>query len=81
MSTRSAPYWDVCPKLRNALFKHNRAGYLDLAVEKTAIKSDDLRTPGIRRLHRRDERPLRRLAKDKRRHAARPCRTAAIRRK
>ncbi len=32
-------YWDVCPKLRQALFKANRSGYLDLAVEKSAIKS------------------------------------------
>jgi type I restriction enzyme M protein len=32
-------YWDVCPKLRQMLFKVNRPGYLDLAVEKSAIKS------------------------------------------
>ncbi len=32
-------YWDVCPKLRQALFKANRPGYLDLAVEKSAIKT------------------------------------------
>ena len=32
-------YWAVCPQLREALFKPNRPGYLDLAVEKTAIKS------------------------------------------
>ena len=31
-------YWDVCPKLRQMLFKTNRSGYLDLAVEKSAIK-------------------------------------------
>jgi type I restriction enzyme M protein len=31
-------YWDVCPQLRQKLFKPNRPGYLDLAVEKTAIK-------------------------------------------
>ncbi len=31
-------YWAVCPKLRKALFKKNRSGYLDLAVEKSAIK-------------------------------------------
>src|SRR5437588_295203 len=31
-------YWAVCPKLRNTLFKKRRAGYLDLAVEKAAIK-------------------------------------------
>jgi type I restriction enzyme M protein len=34
-----APYWEVCPGLRKALFKPNRDGYADLAVEKTAIKS------------------------------------------
>ena len=32
-------YWDVCTKLRQMLFKTNRSVYLDLAVEKSAIKS------------------------------------------
>jgi type I restriction enzyme M protein len=32
-------YWEVCPQLRKALFKENRPGYLDLAVEKSAIKT------------------------------------------
>ncbi len=32
-------YWDVCPQLRQALFKDNRPGYLDLAVAKERIKS------------------------------------------
>lgn len=32
------PYWDVCPQLRQTLFKANRPGYLDLAVTKQAIK-------------------------------------------
>jgi len=32
-------YWEICPKLRKALFKPNRSGYLDLAVDKTAIKT------------------------------------------
>jgi len=32
-------YWAVCPQLRHALFKPNRSGYLDLAVEKSSIKS------------------------------------------
>jgi type I restriction enzyme M protein len=32
-------YWAVCPNLRQTLFKENRPGYLDLAVEKSAIKS------------------------------------------
>ncbi len=31
-------YWAVCPQLRKKLFKQNRPGYLDLAVEKVAIK-------------------------------------------
>ena len=31
-------YWDVCPQLRHELFKDNRPGYLDLTVEKTAVK-------------------------------------------
>jgi type I restriction enzyme M protein len=32
-------YWDVCPKLREMLFRPNRPGYLDLAVEKSVIKA------------------------------------------
>jgi len=32
-------YWEVCPGLRKTLFKHNRPGYVDLAVDKAAIKS------------------------------------------
>ena len=32
-------YWAVCPKLRHVLFKANRPGYFDLAVDKAAIKS------------------------------------------
>ena len=32
-------YWAICPELRHSLFKENRPGYLDLVVEKTAIKS------------------------------------------
>jgi type I restriction enzyme M protein len=31
-------YWDVFPKLRATLFKPNRKGYVDLAVEPSAIK-------------------------------------------
>ena len=32
-------YWDVCPQLRQVLFKDNRPGYLDLAVDKQVVKS------------------------------------------
>lgn len=32
-------YWNVCPKLRETLFKANRSGYVDLGVDKAAIKS------------------------------------------
>jgi type I restriction enzyme M protein len=32
-------YWDVCPQLRHTLFRDRRLGYVDLAVEKSAIKS------------------------------------------
>ena len=39
ISMRSQRYWAVCPQLRHALFKPNRPGYVDLAVEKSAIKS------------------------------------------
>jgi type I restriction enzyme M protein len=34
-----APYWAVCPGLRDLLFRPNRPGYLDLIVEKAAIKT------------------------------------------
>ena len=34
-----ASYWAVCPALRKSLFKANRPDYLDLAVEKSAIKA------------------------------------------
>src|SRR5207247_4612952 len=32
-------YWAVCPHLRHILFKEGRPGYVDLAVEQSAIKS------------------------------------------
>jgi len=32
-------YWDICPKLRQTLFKKNRPGYLDPAVDKGDIRS------------------------------------------
>src|SRR6266446_2181289 len=34
-----ARYWAVCPQLQKTLFKPGRPGYLDLVVEKPAIKS------------------------------------------
>ena len=33
------PHWAVFPELRHSLFKENRPGYLDLAVEKSTIKT------------------------------------------
>jgi len=32
-------YWEICPNLKKRLFKRNRKGYVDLAVDKTTIKS------------------------------------------
>lgn len=32
-------YWDVCPQLRSALFKHERKGYVALKFDKSAIKT------------------------------------------
>lgn len=32
-------YWNVCPQLRQTLFKEIRPGYLELAVDKATIKS------------------------------------------
>src|SRR5260370_4566583 len=40
-----ARYWAVCPQLRQVLFKSNRPGYLDLAVDKTDIKSTIYKHP------------------------------------
>ena len=34
-----APYWVVCPSLKDVLFTDNRPGYLDLAVDKMAIQT------------------------------------------
>lgn len=34
-----ADYWQICPNLRSTLFAPNRPGYVDLAVEKAAIKT------------------------------------------
>ncbi|WP_133478787.1 type I restriction-modification system subunit M [Cognatilysobacter segetis] len=33
------PYWDVCPQLREALFRPNRPGYVDLAVPQAEIRA------------------------------------------
>ena len=33
------PYWDVCPKLRAALFTLNRPGYVELTADRAALKS------------------------------------------
>ncbi|MBC7876957.1 MAG: type I restriction-modification system subunit M [Anaerolineales bacterium] len=40
-----SPYWQVCPQLRSALFTKNRAGYVNLSVDKTAIKSTIYKHP------------------------------------
>ncbi|PWG03521.1 type I restriction-modification system subunit M [Sphingosinicella humi] len=32
-------YWEVCPNLKSALFTEARPGYVDLAVDKSAIRS------------------------------------------
>ena len=32
-------YWTVCPALRKTLFKAKRSGYVDLAVDKAAVKT------------------------------------------
>lgn len=32
-------YWDVCPQLKDILFKPNRPGYFDLAIDKHLISS------------------------------------------
>lgn len=32
-------YWAICPGLRKALFKKNRAGFVNLAIEQSAVKA------------------------------------------
>ena len=44
-------YWKVCPKLRQPCSKHNRPGYLDLAVDKGGDQVHDLRASGVHHLH------------------------------
>ncbi len=44
-----APYWDAFPSLRSALFKPNRPGYVDLAIDITKVQqaildSDEFRS-------------------------------------
>ena len=55
-------YWAVCPQLRHTLFKERRAGYLDLAVEKAAIKPAIYEHPEFAAFIARHERPFRRVA-------------------
>ncbi len=38
-------YWKICPSLKAALFKHSCPGYLDLAVDKQALKPAIYRHP------------------------------------
>jgi type I restriction enzyme M protein len=38
-------YWVICPQLKPAMFKDNRPGYLDLAVDKAAIKTSIYQHP------------------------------------
>ncbi len=59
-------YWEVCPKLRKALFKHNRPGYVDLAVDKADIKTTIYEHPEFAAFIDGHERPLRRLARRER---------------
>jgi type I restriction enzyme M protein len=42
-------YWDVCSGLRHTLFRANRPGYVDLAVDKSAIKTAINDHPEFRR--------------------------------
>ena len=45
MLTNLKRYWAICPELRHTLFKENRPGYLDLAVEKSSYQIRYLRAP------------------------------------
>ena len=59
-------YWEVCPELRQTLFKPNRPGYVDLAVEKAAIKSTIYEHPEFAAFIAGMNEPLRRVAEGKR---------------
>jgi type I restriction enzyme M protein len=41
-------YWEICPQLRHSLLTDNRPGYLDLAVEKSALKPTIYEHPEFR---------------------------------
>jgi len=43
-------YWEPFPELRDQLFKPNRPGYSDLAVETNEIQTTILEAPGFRKL-------------------------------
>jgi type I restriction enzyme M protein len=43
-------YWDAFPNLRTALFKRNRTGYVDLAVESSAIQLQILESDEFKKL-------------------------------
>ncbi len=71
-------YWEVCPELRHTLFKRNRPGYLEPCGGQVGHQAHHLRAPRVRRLHRRHERPFRRVAEEARREAQGICKPAAI---
>ncbi|GAA2393479.1 type I restriction-modification system subunit M [Gordonia cholesterolivorans] len=48
-----APYWDAFPQLRGQLFKPNRPGYSDLAIDVSTVQQAIFDAPGFHKL--RDE--------------------------
>ena len=74
----SVAYWKVCPELQDVLFKANRPGYVDLAVEKAAIKSTIYDHPEFTSFYHGHEHPLCRLARQERKDAEGPTDRAVI---
>ena len=51
------PYWDAFPQLRTTLFKPNRPGYADLAIDPSAGPADHPRLGRVQGVHRERPRP------------------------
>ncbi len=72
-------YWAGLPAASASAVQEGRPPRLPRSRRATSRhQAHHLRAPGVRRLHRRHERPFRRLAEDKRRHAQGLARPAAI---
>ena len=56
-------YWDAFPSLRSTLFKPNRPGYSDLAIDVSEVQQAILDSDRVQEVRRRSPRPGRRLVR------------------